>query len=93
MSEYEGRGPKEVAYDNEVSPLISQVIALCKKYKINMAAQFSLDANDEDRTMFCTTCLHDVDLDDQEGIDRMKNLRSVMYPPAPYFAAFTITTK
>jgi len=86
----DGRGPKEVAYDDEVSPLMVRIIALCKEHKINMAAQFALDSNDEGNALFCTTCLHDVDPYDEDGKERMNKLRSIMYPPKPFFAAFTI---
>ena len=86
--------PKEPFYDERISPLMIQIIALCKEAKINMAAQFSL-GHDEDHesTLFCTTVLPDVDKDDEEGAERMSKLRRVMYPPSPMFAAFTITTE
>lgn len=83
-------GRKEAIYDEHISPLMAQIIALCKEHKINMAAQFALDPNEEDRTLFCTTCLQNVDPDDTEGTERMLKLRAVMYPPEPCFAAFTI---
>lgn len=86
------RGPKERAYDDLVSPMMAQVIALCKEHKINMAAQFALDPNEEGNALFCTTCLHDVDPDDEDGKERMGKLRAIMFPPSPYFAAFTIVT-
>lgn len=87
--EEETRDPKETAYDSLISPLMTQVIALCKEHKINMAAQFALDANDEGQPMYCTTCLHNADPTDSEGAERIRKLRSVMNP-APMFAAFTI---
>ena len=85
--------PKEPFYDERISPLMTQIIALCKEAKINMAAQFSLGHDEEAAsTLFCTTVLHDLDTDDEVGVNRMRELRKAMYPPHPGFAAFTITT-
>ena len=84
--------PKEPFYDERISPLMSQIIALCKEAKINMAAQFSLGYDDENEApLWCTTVLHNVDPDDEEGVQRMKELRAKMYPPRADFAAFMIT--
>lgn len=80
---------KESAYDEHISPLMAQVIKLCKQHKINMAAQFSLDHNNEGEPLYCTTILHDVDPDDEPGIERMRQCRRVM-TPQPYLAAFMI---
>lgn len=80
---------KEQAYDEHISPLMTKVIALCKEHKINMAATFALDHNEDGEPLYCTTVLHDVDKDDAPGINRMQECRRVMYPK-PFFAAFTI---
>lgn len=82
-------GPKEIAYDEQIAPLMAQIIALCKEHKINMAAQFALDANEDDgEPLFCTTCLP-VDKKDEIGHERIVKLGRVM-KPSPQFAAFTI---
>jgi hypothetical protein len=83
--------PKEPFYDERISPLMAQIIALCKEAGINMAAQFSLGHDKEtDQTMFCTTVLHDLDRDDEIGVKRMREIRRVMYQPQ--VVAFTIVT-
>lgn len=87
--------PKERAYDEHISPLMTKVIALCKEHKINMAAQFALDLGGdgdehESNVLYCTTVLHNVDPTCAESVERMRKLRALMYPPHPYFAAFTI---
>lgn len=83
--------PKEPFYDERISPLMTQIIELCKEARINMAAQFSLGHDEEaDSTLFCTTVLRNVDPDDEKGVERMTKLRREMYPPHPSFAAFTI---
>lgn len=85
-------GPKEAAYDELISPLIEQVIALCKEHKINAAATFVLDENeDEEGNPTCCTTVLPVDPDDADGIERIEACRRVMYPQ-PQFAAFTIRT-
>ncbi len=79
--------PKEPFYDERISPLMAQIIALCKEARINMAAQFSLGTDtDNDKALWCTTVLHDLDPDDVDGIDRMRKLRSIMYPPSELIA-------
>lgn len=83
-------GPKEAAYDELISPLIAQVIALCKEHKINAAATFLLDHDEDGEPMCCTTVLP-VDKTDEPGIERIEACRRVMRPQ-PQFAAFTIRT-
>jgi hypothetical protein len=81
---------KETAYDEHISPLMTRVIALCKEHKINMAATFALDHNDEGQPIYCTTILHDVDKTDAPGIERMQQCRRVMYPRAEMVAIMVI---
>ena len=88
------RGPKERLYDEQIAPLMQQIIAACKDAKINMAAQFSLDvdgdAEEPGDPLVCTTILP-LDPSDVQGYKRVEALRRVM-KPEPMFAAFTITT-
>jgi len=75
------RGPKEVAYDTEIHPLMTQVIALAKAHNINMFATFSLDYSEEsEATMRCTTAIANVDFGDDDGMDLVMNLRAVAKP-------------
>jgi len=90
MSE-EPRTPKEAIYDEHISPLMAQIIALCKEHKINMAATFSLGLDPEEgENLFCTSILP-ADEEDEEGHKRVNECRATMYPQ-PEFSAFTITT-
>ncbi len=85
---------KETAYDDLISPLMAQVIALCKKHKINMAATFALgpaEDSENDEPLYCTTVL-DVDKGEPKEMERIYALRRVMYPQTRGFAAFTITS-
>lgn len=86
---------KESAYDEHISPLMGQVIKLCKEHKINMAAQFALDVGDDGddhdgHVLYCTTVLHNIDPGCAESVERMNKLRKVMHPPHPDFFALTI---
>jgi hypothetical protein len=84
------RGPKERLYDEEIAPLMRQIITACKHAKINMAATFMLDPQEETgEPLQCTTVLP-LDPSDEAGTKRIAECRAVMYP-RPMFAAFTIT--
>lgn len=47
---------KEAVYDNEISPLMKQIIAICKREKIGLLACFSI-GGDEKPGYQCTTAL------------------------------------
>lgn len=83
--------PKEAFYDEKISPLMAQIIALCKEAKINMVADFSLgpDPNNDDEPMFCTTSLPNLDPDDEAGMERMTRAYRTLRPRSD-FMAFTI---
>lgn len=46
----------EQVYDERVSPLMTQIIAICKEHKIAMVAQFAIPIQD-DPDLCCTTAL------------------------------------
>ena len=45
---------KEEIYDEQISPLMTQIIAICKEHKIANVCSFSLDL---DEGLCCTTCM------------------------------------
>jgi hypothetical protein len=87
---------KERVYDEQISPLMVQIITLCKANRINMFADFCLgleaDENSErfDEPLFCTTALP-VAEEDEVGCARVNRLRKEATKRHD-FAAFTITT-
>ncbi len=89
-------GPKEAVYDNQIAPLMAQIIALCKEHKINMIADFCLgpeadaDADGFGQDVFCTTSLP-VDASDEAGVKRVNDVYRVLRPRS-VFAAFTVIT-
>jgi hypothetical protein len=85
----EPRTEKEAIYDNEISPLMAQIIKICRDNNINMATTFSLDFDeDAEETLFCTTVIPS-DESDEEGMKRIMACRKAMYPE-PLFASYTI---
>ena len=53
----DSRGPKEVVYDGQLSDLVNQVIAICKRERISMIAQFELDLVQGEGPLCCRTVL------------------------------------
>lgn len=49
---------KEEIYDEKISPLMKEIIGLCKAHGIAMIASFALPT-EEDTGLCCTTCLPD----------------------------------
>jgi len=49
----------EKIYDEQISPLMTKIIAVCKENNIPMFSSFQLTSaeNDEQGALFCTTCL------------------------------------
>jgi hypothetical protein len=86
----EPHGPKEKAYDDLISPLMTQIIALCKEHRITVFAHYELDdyTNDEgepDRVM-CTTSVPQ-----PEDEQKVGQLVRIVRPPVQW-AAITIRT-
>jgi hypothetical protein len=84
------RTPKEAIYDDLISPLMVQIIAICKEHKVNVAAQFSLGFDaDQEEALFCTTVLP-LDESDVVGHERIIELGRAMKPRSAPLVAFTI---
>ena len=49
---------KENIYDNEISQLITQIIAICNEHKIPMLASFVYENLEEDSEGMCTTLIN-----------------------------------
>lgn len=82
--------PKEAFYDENISPLVTKIIELCKEAKINMLMDFSLGYDEEeDSTLFCTTIMPDLDKEDKDGVERMMRGHKAL-KPKPSFFAFTV---
>ena len=74
---------KEQIYDERIAPLMKQIIATCKEYKIAFLADFSLDDD-----LHCTSA----DLrDDHEPAENQLKAFELLKPKAPPFAIVAIT--
>lgn len=55
---------KESIYDEQISPLMKEIIRICKEHKIAMLAEFALGYQDGcDSQLKCTTTLLDHEFD------------------------------
>lgn len=81
-------GPKEQAYDEHISPLMTKIIALCKEHGIPVVAKFQLDYDEEQEgPLYCTTSIVPDDAD-----PCMHDMAKAAYPEPPQVFAFTITS-
>jgi hypothetical protein len=77
----------EAVYDEQISPLMTQIIAICKRHRIPMLASFQYSGElDPSSPGMCTTRIPFAG-----ESERFRQAVDVIYP-APTVAAFTITT-
>jgi hypothetical protein len=86
----DNRGPMERAYDDEIAPLMKQIIAACKRAGIPMIAQFQLDEKDNGEPLYCTTNI--VPAFGAVASDHIKGLANRLRPPGPVCLAETHVT-
>jgi hypothetical protein len=71
---------KEKVYDEEIAPLMSKIIEICKRENLAMASQFYLQEEFEDAEyegpMYCTTVI--CPEGDTEGHDQIKHVAGAM---------------
>lgn len=81
----------EAIYDEQISPLMTQIIAICKEHDLPMLATFVCAQREDDDPLHCTTYIP------REGVTGvLRSLYRVVYEQydaVPSFTAFTITTK
>lgn len=77
---------KEQVYDEQIYPLMNQIIAIAKEHRIPIAFQAQL--NDNDGGYFCTTMLFKGFNGNDEHFERVLK---AMKPPKE-FSTFVITT-
>jgi hypothetical protein len=82
---------KEEIYDKEITPLVKQIIDICKKNDIQMAMQFYLqdaEANPDGKPLYCTTFINNLK---EEQINYLAT-EAMRWGRAgkPYVSAFTI---
>lgn len=84
---------QEEIYDSKISPLMTQIIAICKEHKMPMIACFACPNDNEEEdgaTLRCSTALYGPDfIGDQRGFKEAD--RILMRKPE--VCAFTIRTE
>lgn len=78
---------KESIYDQHISPLMAQIIALCKEHEIPMVAQFQYAHSEDKGGMYCTTTLPF-----PNASEHIRNMVRAMKPPGPFCLAETYIT-
>lgn len=79
---------KEAVYDDEISPLMAQILEICKANGISMVAHFAIPTED-DPDLVCTSCLPD-ETDDFAPTVRSAHAAIMRGHSGP---AFAITTR
>lgn len=85
---------KEDIYDEQIAPLMTKIIAICKGEQIPMAAQFYLkeEREDDGQPMYCTTYIRPPG--ESEGIDQISHVHDAMRygrQGKPWVMAMTVT--
>lgn len=79
---------KESVYDEQISPLMTQIIALCKEHEIPMVMQFQIADREDEGPLFCTTALPI-----GRACEKIRDLARRVQPERPFAIAETIVTK
>lgn len=77
----------ETVYDDEISPLMEKIIAICHKHEMPMLASFCYRDNDGDGQDFCTTYINPAG----RHVDALREAAAIVQY-GPKITAFTITT-
>jgi len=85
---------KEQFYDKNISPMMEEIIKLCKEKKINMFMAFALDKiNDEEGPLYCTTTIiQDTECSSNQHLNKLDAVHFGKLATIPALTAFTITT-
>ncbi|ENR6171560.1 hypothetical protein [Salmonella enterica] len=75
----------ESVYDEQISPLMKKIIAICKEYEMPMVASFAYENSEEKGRGCCTTTLTFEGRYIKEFADATSAIRG-----NPLFSAFTI---
>ena len=75
----------EDIYDEQIAPLMAQIIAICKEHQMPMIASFAYRCEGDDDYDLCTTCLPGADdnapLSYIDAIDAIYTRGSEIEPP------------
>lgn len=80
---------KEQIYDEQIYPLMAEIVAICQLHKIAMLASFAIPT-DDDPTLQCTTTLLSNDYDPPED---MKKAADKLFQKDFFLAAIVVRDK
>ncbi len=80
----------ENVYDEQISPLMQQIIAICKENNMPMIASFAFENCEESNLGCCTTILND--FDDRRVAEFNQALRIIRNEPKVSGFAITVTS-
>jgi hypothetical protein len=91
---------KEDIYDNEIAPLMKQILAICKREDLPMIAQFYLkekrDEDEDENPMFCSSVIlppkEDMSPDAYKQLRAIRDIMKYGVDGKPFVAAMTIRT-
>lgn len=78
----------EDVYDEQISPLMTQIIEICKKHDMPMLCTFQYAHNDEQGDAQCTTAV----APPERASDRLMQAIYAVSPKQPFAVAMTETT-
>lgn len=83
---------KENVYDEQIAPLMEQIISICNENGLSMFASYYIKNDEENGELYCTTCLSgDCQPDKIKDLYRVSQKGYVATPP--FFGAMTVVTK
>jgi hypothetical protein len=80
---------KEQIYDEQLSPLVTQIIQICEQHKLPLVLSVCYGWNETDKSLCCTTSLPG---DGWQPERYHRAIETIISDPA-YLAAFTLTKK
>jgi hypothetical protein len=78
---------KEKVYDEQISPLVHKIIAICREHEIALLLSAQLEDEDE-RKLFCTTILPGTD---EVSCKKFTHALQIIRPPSRSFMHMTAT--
>lgn len=64
----------ETVYDEQIAPLMTQIIAICREHNLPMVASFAYRQDEEGGASFCSTVLND----EPRSVDKYDQIRKLL---------------
>ena len=77
----------EKIYDEQIAPLMSQIIKIAKEHEMPFVASFQLTSDQDEGPLMCTSCNLPV-----ECSERLEQAANVLYAPSSA-SVLTLTTR